>query len=139
MLLPPEIVDAVPATDEERARLMIALVHQARETSHLLNANSNLVTCPCGAKVCIILAFHCYHCGLWLCRACSERHFGPAVPQDRIHAPVALRLRALLDELQAANKMAEPEGHMHADEALLRFIDSREVTAAYEGLTRWYE
>lgn len=36
-----------------------------------------MVTCPCGRAIPVRFAYRCYHCGLWMCAARSEEHFGP--------------------------------------------------------------
>jgi hypothetical protein len=47
----------------------------------------------------------------------------------------------LAKELEKINKdfKGDPESaHSHADEALLRFINSEEVTAAFNSIDKWY-
>lgn len=36
------------------------------------------VQCPCGKQARMDNMFQCFHCGIYYCRACGPRHFGPA-------------------------------------------------------------
>ncbi|MCE5279408.1 MAG: hypothetical protein ABFD92_02165 [Planctomycetaceae bacterium] len=35
------------------------------------------VTCPCGRTLHLMMAYKCLYCGLWFCKECATRHFGP--------------------------------------------------------------
>ena len=34
------------------------------------------VTCVCGNKIYLRVAYKCLYCGIWFCRSCAKRHFG---------------------------------------------------------------
>lgn len=44
----------------------------------------------------------------------------------------------LLKELEKANRMDPESGHDYADEALLEFINDKDITDAFEKLEKWY-
>ena len=52
--------------------------HLAAVHAQMLEAlRTGGVHCPCGRHLRLVDTFRCYHCGLWLCPACSPGHFGP--------------------------------------------------------------
>lgn len=72
MILAADIVDRKAETEDD-FRMIRSLLHdQARELAGVENS----VTCLCGYPAKLVLAFHCYHCGIWFCRRCAARHFG---------------------------------------------------------------
>ncbi len=43
--------------------------------------NKSEVTCKCGQKRDLKLAFRCLYCGQWLCTHCAEKHFGKTIKE----------------------------------------------------------
>lgn len=39
------------------------------------------IKCPCGMVRHITKAFRCLYCGVWMCAACAEKHFGQTVQE----------------------------------------------------------
>jgi hypothetical protein len=63
-------LDAPPGVRPET--LSPGIADQARE---VVVVDGLRVTCPCGRRAPLYLAYLCFFCGLYLCRRCAERHF----------------------------------------------------------------
>lgn len=74
-LLPHDLVDRAPETDEEVAAIRIATRIQLGELGVALKLP---LTCACGQQTILALACRCSWCGLFFCRSCADRHFGRA-------------------------------------------------------------
>ncbi len=66
-------IDVEPVTLEDKGKLLIIVASQSEE---VIKAWDIKVTCPCGKKVGIILAYRCLYCGVYFCTSCAVRHFG---------------------------------------------------------------
>lgn len=58
---------------------------------HLDAANTQTITCSCGQKRHLTLAFKCLYCGQWFCFSCAEQHFGKTVEEYREEERAKLR------------------------------------------------
>ena len=77
VLVPAELVDRPARTDDEY-RLKRVLTRRQIESVRL----GEYVPCPCGRKIDLSAAYKCLFCGVWFCRTCAERHFGPQRGRD---------------------------------------------------------
>ncbi len=46
-------------------------------------ANKGTITCSCGLKRALVMAYKCLYCGEWFCFTCAEIHFGKPVHKWR--------------------------------------------------------
>jgi len=80
-------VDEVPVGRDAHEAFRVLLAHQYRELRDCRTRGRRALDilawlhCPCGLRIGLEAAYRCLHCGLWFCKACAERHFGPAGAQ----------------------------------------------------------
>jgi hypothetical protein len=41
--------------------------------------SSGEITCLCGWKRSLVMAYRCLYCGEWFCAPCAEKHFGQTI------------------------------------------------------------
>lgn len=72
--------DRPAESQQDVFKFRIAIRKQAEELYEQIGHGETMprITCPCGNCPKITHAFQCYHCGIWFCKACGNRHFGPA-------------------------------------------------------------
>ena len=49
--------------------------HVARQMKEAMRDGAR-ITCGCGNRLKLYLAFRCLYCGAWFCQTCAEIHFG---------------------------------------------------------------
>ena len=54
----------------------IKVIALRKQREELLTQPLVWVTCPCGRKLALKMAFRCWFCGLTFCNECSKKHFG---------------------------------------------------------------
>lgn len=52
------------------------------------------ITCGCGLKRALILAYRCLYCGEWYCANCAEKHFGQTMQEWIIKKRIERRQEA---------------------------------------------
>jgi len=62
-----------PRNQDELGKKREMLLKQRKE---LTAQPITWVTCICGARIALKMAFRCWFCGITFCPACAERHFG---------------------------------------------------------------
>lgn len=50
-----------------------------------------VITCWCGQKRALEMAYRCLYCGAWFCVPCAETHFGQTIQRWVIHKRIAKR------------------------------------------------
>ena len=71
-LLTPTALDRDPGTDVELLARRALVCRQVREVRA---AHDVRVTCPCGSRISIVMAFKCRECHIYFCGPCALRHF----------------------------------------------------------------
>lgn len=78
--------DAPPKTLLDVHKFRSAIVGQSKEISNQVRIGMPVpkVKCPCGRRPRITHAHLCFHCGIYFCKQCSLRHFGPPLPSPML-------------------------------------------------------
>lgn len=82
-MIPAEILDRPPQTEAEALALLQVSVDQLRG----VGTCEHELACPCGNQVRLLDAFRCFHCGVFYCKTCALRHFGPAPKRFNLMGP----------------------------------------------------
>lgn len=64
---------------EIKERNTDTIIRQTKEIGTVLF--DCFVTCDCGRRVRLILAYRCYYCGIFFCEECAAKHFGGRRPK----------------------------------------------------------
>ncbi len=67
------IIHELPKTQKEIGAKRAMVCNQRRE---LMGQPVVMITCICGFKLPLKMAFHCWFCGITFCPKCAEEHFG---------------------------------------------------------------
>ncbi len=74
-----KILHENPQNDDDVIVKRVALRKQREE---LMEQPLVWVTCPCGVKLALKMAYRCWFCGLTFCEKCAEKHFGKKCKQS---------------------------------------------------------
>lgn len=74
------LIDREPASRADVVAKRRMLLRQCRELRDA-GAWRIRVTCPCGARIAVPVAYQCRMCGFWFCGTCANRHFA-AIEQE---------------------------------------------------------
>jgi len=66
------------ASEEEMLANRVTIRLQGREILEQLawdRGKAPRVTCRCGKRLSVLMAFRCFYCGVWFCKECAAEHF----------------------------------------------------------------
>lgn len=69
-----QILHRHPQDNDDVAAKRVAIATQSKD----LNQQPQVwITCPCGTRLLLRYSYKCWECGIFFCRSCAEKHFGP--------------------------------------------------------------